>query len=175
MARKVQVVDGGATGSDELEIDSAGRLIAKIQDSAGQELDVNAAGGLNTTVVSSGGVELGITAGGGIKHPRLSKTVTGTDSLTSTNAKTAFSKAWRLLGVLVHFSGAQSNAVGVYLDAAAGAAYDTLLYTITFASNTDGVWLLNAPLPLAQGDEVYLTWTQPGAITVGAQIIGEEA
>lgn len=124
---------------------------------------------------SDTGVELGITAGGGLKRPRIAKAVTGTDSLTSTNSKTAFNKAWRLLGVFIHFDAVQSNAVNVYLDATAGAAYDTLLYTIQFASNTDGVWLPETPLALAQGDEVYLTWTQPGAITVGAQIIGEEA
>lgn len=91
------------------------------------------------------------TGGRGSTFQAFSQTsATNTQMTTSTNTT-----GLRFLrAVTVKYSGSASVSVTVTLNSQAGAAYDTVLQTITLSSATDGVYLPTAPLPLVDGDAI---------------------
>lgn len=67
---------------------------------------------------------------------------------------TSTSGSRRLKMVTVKYSGAASVTATVTLNAAAGAAYDTLLQNITFSAATDGAYIPIEDLPIQDGDAI---------------------
>lgn len=68
------------------------------------------------------------------------------------------------------------NAVGgagdltITLDAAAGAAYDTVLMTQDMTTVTDLVWQPDMPIYFDAGDKLVVAWANAGAKTYGYEL-----
>jgi hypothetical protein len=81
---------------------------------------------------------------------------------------------YRLVSVTCHFSAAPTSSedMTVTLDAHAGAAYDTRLYTIDPAAHalTDLVWMPDEEIILEGGDQVDVAYDNTDVRLYGAQI-----
>ena len=86
--------------------------------------------------------------------------------LSSTSTKPCFLRA-----VYVRYSStAGTPVVTVTLNAGAGAAYDTLMNTISIAANNQGAYIPTTPIPLAAGDVVDVSAAGVAAITSSIMI-----
>lgn len=86
-------------------------------------------------------------------------------------------RAYRLISVSVKFSAAPttSESMTVTLNAAAGAAYDILLYTMnpSLLATTNLVWFPDRDLYLQAGDAIDVAYTNTDTRTYGVQITAE--
>lgn len=128
--------------------------------------------------------EIAVDASGNVQVDVLSSTRT----LVKTNATGAAAIAttltvpaglkYRLLSVGLHFNLAPTTAEAftVTLNAVAGAAYDTLLYTIdpSVLAVTDLFWQPDQKLVLTAGDAIDVAYTNTDTRTYGLQITAEE-
>ena len=84
---------------------------------------------------------------------------------------------YRIISVTLHFSAAPTTSENftITLDANAGAAYDTLLYTLDLStgSTVDLLWQPDAPLYLEGGDALDVAYTNTDTGTYGVQITAE--
>jgi len=96
---------------------------------------------------------------------------TGATALTSTTAIVA---EWKLIAVTCHFSAAPTTSENfvLKLDAQAGAAYDTTLYSInpSLSAATDLVFLPDGEIKFKTGDELVTTFTNTDARTYGLSV-----
>jgi hypothetical protein len=85
---------------------------------------------------------------------------------------------YRVHSVTLHLNAAPTTSEDftITLDADAGAAYDTLLYSLDLstASTTDLLWQPDAPLFLEGGDALDVAYTNTDTGTYGVQITVEE-
>lgn len=102
---------------------------------------------------------------------------TGAAAIATTCAPSASTVgAWELVGFKVHLSAAGGAAnLTATTDAAAGAAYDTKLYSQDMTSVTDLVQVFDPPIPMQSGDEVDFAWTNGSTRTYGLTIIYQRA
>lgn len=77
----------------------------------------------------------------------------------------------RLISVTAHVGVAPASAgsLTVTLNAVAGAAYDTLLHSVSMIGVTDLVWTPDEPIYLKSGDAIDVAYANPDARTVGVQ------
>lgn len=81
----------------------------------------------------------------------------------------------KLMMVTCKYSAAASVTVTVTLNAAAGAAYDTLIQNIVFSSATDGVYLPAQPVVMQDGDAIDVVAPALAAGTSAVVIYTEAA
>ena len=81
---------------------------------------------------------------------------------------------YRLVSVGCHFSAAPTTSENftVTLDAHAGPAYDTLLYSldVSAGATTDLLWMPDEEIFLEGGDEIDVAYTNTDVRTYGVQI-----
>jgi hypothetical protein len=86
-------------------------------------------------------------------------------------------RIYQLISVSVKFSTAPvtSESMTVTLNAAAGAAYDIMLYTInpSLLATTNLIWFPDQPLYLQGGDAIDVAYTNTDTRTYGVQITAE--
>lgn len=106
---------------------------------------------------------------------------TGTDILkvNATGAaaiatSTAIAAEWKLLAVTVHFSSAPTTSqnLTMTLNAVAGAAYDTILYSVdpSLSAATDVVYIPDGEMKFFVGDELDIAFTNTDTRTYGLTI-----
>jgi hypothetical protein len=98
-------------------------------------------------------------------------------SLAAFDTTTAFNTAWEFLGFIAHVTGGTiSQTWTITIDAAAGAAFDTIIHQSTPAAITDFQFLPDAPIILRPGDEIRVQVTNTGtpARTVNGIIKGRQ-
>ena len=87
------------------------------------------------------------------------------------------SATYRLVSVTLHFSAAPGTSENftITLDAHAGAAYDTLLYSLDLStgSTIDLVWFPDEPLLLEGGDAIDVAYINTDTGTYGLQITAQ--
>ena len=92
----------------------------------------------------------------------------------STSLTVPAGATYQLLSVTLKYNTAPttSEAFTITLDANAGAAYDTLLYTVDPAATamTSMLWQPDEPLYLEGGDAIDLAYTNTDTKTYGVQI-----
>ena len=104
------------------------------------------------------------------KHIQF-KNVTGAVAIASTLAPAV---PFRLLGIRIHLSAAGgAGNFTVQMDASAGAAYDTVLFTQDMTSVVDLEWQPDSPMEFAIGDELDFAWANASTRTYGMTIIYE--
>lgn len=93
-------------------------------------------------------------------------TATGSGALAES---TTYAQAFELEEVRIHVGVAAASAenLTVTIDAAAGAAYDTLIKTVAMAGVTDYVWIPDKKSLLKAGDQIDIAWTNTDARTWG--------
>jgi len=86
-------------------------------------------------------------------------------------------QTYRLISVTLHMSAAPTTSENftVTLDANAGAAYDTLLYSLdlSVSSVTNLLWQPDEPLLLEGGDAIDVAYANTDGRTYGVQITAE--
>lgn len=94
------------------------------------------------------------------------------------NKTTAIAAAFKLTKILVHFDSAPTTSENlvVTLDSGAGAAYDTVLYSVdpSASSLTDIVYTPDGECSLVSGDEIKVAFTNTDTVTYGVSIYYEE-
>lgn len=96
----------------------------------------------------------------------------------ATSATVPTGETYALISITVHFSAAPvaSEALTVTLNANAGAAYDTVLYSLdpSSGSTTDIVYQPTYPLALEGGDSIDVAFANTNTNTYGLQITLEQ-
>ena len=107
-----------------------------------------------------------------VSFPGLDVTpATGTGNIATS---TTLNKAFRLDHISCHFSTGTNNSMTITLNANDGAAYDTVLRTITTSTTTDIYWEPDKETILEKGDEINVAWTNDAAYSYGLRIVTEE-
>ena len=138
-------------------------------------LTFNALGGL--IVVAAGDAyeirSSGI-SGAGVVHTDDYTDATGANIVPAVVRSTVVG-SFKARKIIAHFGAATSNPITIALDAAAGAAYDTVLRTITMGANTDAVYYFPEGSMFEPGDVITVAWTNDiGVIQWSVQISVEE-
>jgi hypothetical protein len=101
----------------------------------------------------------------------IKSTTTGAEAIA---ASLAAKRVSRLISVSTKFSTAPttSESITITLDANAGAAYDTLLYTLNPSTGATAsfMWFPDQPLYLEPGDAIDIAFTNTDTRTYGVQI-----
>lgn len=102
--------------------------------------------------------------------PNKGKIAAATGSAALSETFTPTNQAY-LTNVRLHLnSAATQEAFTVYIDSARGAAYDTVLYTVSLVGVTDVSWVPSGRVLINAGDVVTLTWTNTDTRTWGTEI-----
>lgn len=93
-------------------------------------------------------------------------TTTGSGALA---VSTDYTGAFQLEEFRIHVGVVPATAenLTITIDAAAGAAYDTLIKTIAMAGVGDYVWIPETPCLCKAGDQIDIAWTNTDARTWG--------
>lgn len=134
---------------------------------------------LATQNVSAAGVPL--PSGNAADPIFVKETLSGTDVIVLNatgavvmNTTTAIAAEFKLLKIVCHFSAAPvtSESLTVRLDSIAGAAYDTILYSLnpSLSAATDVVFLPDGDMKFKTGDELVVAFTNTDLRTYGLSI-----
>lgn len=99
--------------------------------------------------------------------------VTGNGAINTTGAVLTAQATLKAITIHVGVAANTAENLVVTLDAADGAAYDTVLLTQAMAAVTD-VALTDLGVPLYAGDALKVTWTNTDARTIGVRLCLEE-
>ncbi|MBE7462870.1 MAG: hypothetical protein HS116_05170 [Planctomycetes bacterium] len=79
---------------------------------------------------------------------------------------------WELLALRIHLSGAAAaENLTITLDAAAGAAYDTVVYSKAMSGLTDVLEVFARPIPFNAGDALVIAWANGNSRTYGLELL----
>lgn len=111
---------------------------------------------------------------------RVTKTYTGTGAVSVSLDSELTSGHWAVEQLALHTNPAGgAGSLTVTVDSAAGAAYDTLVYTKSMVGVTDVVWRAvpynDSPLILKAGDKLAVAWANAGGATWGLTITWRKA
>lgn len=107
---------------------------------------------------------------GAFAAPNKGRIVTSTGSGALSATFTPTNQAY-ITNVRVHLSSAGTQETfTVYINSAAGTAYDVVLYSVSMAGVTDISWIPSGRLLMNAGDVLTLTWTNTDARTWGTEI-----
>jgi hypothetical protein len=84
------------------------------------------------------------------------------------------STPWKLISLKIHLSaaGGAGNFVAT-LDASAGAAYDTIIFTQDLTLLADMFWQPDSPIFFNIGDKLVITWANANGRTYGIEAVYE--
>lgn len=100
---------------------------------------------------------------------RRTKTATGNAAIAETIAP---AEAFQLVGILIKLSAAGgAGNLTITVDAAAGAAYDTVLLTQDMTAVVNYVNMLDVPIQLQPGDEIDIAWANGNSRAYGMTVI----
>lgn len=103
-------------------------------------------------------------------EPRKGRIEEATGSAALAQTFTPTNQAY-LTNVRLHLSAAATQeSFSVYIDSAKGAAYDTVLYTVSLVGVTDVSWAPSGRVLINAGDSVKLAWTNTDTRTWGTEI-----
>lgn len=110
-----------------------------------------------------------------LRNPLIPATGTGSSAIAVSSAVVAVGTTQRLVFVTCHFSAAPAAAgsLTITLNANAGAAYDTLLYSASMIAVTDLVWQPDQDLYLVAGSAIDVAYANADGRTYGVQIVTE--
>jgi len=105
----------------------------------------------------------------GVLSQMLTHTATGAAALSSSLAPDT---NFVLVAVKLHLSaaGGAAESFTITTDATDGEAYDALLFSQNMNSETDVIWVPEAPIPFKNGDEIDFAWTNTNTRTWGLQV-----
>lgn len=105
--------------------------------------------------------------------PRFSKvSATGAGVVAATSGAVPAGAQYRLVAVTIHFgvAPAAAGSLTVTLDAAAGAAYDTVLQSASMVGLTSWVWQPDQDIIGVAGDAFVVAYANSDARTYGIQM-----
>ena len=97
--------------------------------------------------------------------------VTGSGAIAYTRTSP---QKYQITEVRLHLDGAATQeTLTISIDSTGGATYDSILYSVAMAGNTDVVWRPDQPVPLYKGDILKVDWTNTDAATYGLEVLYE--
>jgi hypothetical protein len=112
---------------------------------------------------------------GNALHVTLSPQVSTVVSTAATGAvaKTVAPAAkWQLNEIRIHLSAAGgAGNLTATMDAGAGAAYDSVIYTKDMTSVVDLVWIPDSPIVFSATDELDIAWANASNRTYGLEVV----
>jgi len=100
---------------------------------------------------------------------------TGSAAIAVSSVAVAAGTSQRLTAVTVHLSAAPTTAgsLTIILNANAGAAYDTLLYSVSMVGVTDLLWQPDQDIYLVAGSAIDVAYANADGRTFGVEIMSE--